>query len=71
MREIARLQGFPDTFVFHGPPTRWDSDVKGARPPAVARIIADLIGKTLERLQKREMCDTESHDSLVKRRKIA
>jgi DNA (cytosine-5)-methyltransferase 1 len=46
-REAARLQGFPDSFVFKG--TRWDirSQIGNAVPPPLAKAIGEEILRSL------------------------
>lgn len=40
VRELARLQGFPDDFVFYGSKERQYEQVLEAFPPPVAKAIA-------------------------------
>ena len=43
LRECARLQGFPDDFVFHGPPTAVSRQIGNAMPPPLATAIASRV----------------------------
>jgi len=45
VREAARLQTFPDTFVFHGTKSNQMIQVGNAVPPMLARVLASLIKK--------------------------
>ncbi|KIX03818.1 uncharacterized protein Z518_07371 [Rhinocladiella mackenziei CBS 650.93] len=51
VRELARVQGFPDDFVFYGSTTSQYKDIGRALPPTVA----NLIGKTLLRVIQSSM----------------
>lgn len=47
-REAARLQGFPDSFVFYGPLTAVARQIGNAMPPPLARAIAGAVRRLLE-----------------------
>lgn len=42
-REAARLQGFPDSFVFTGSPESWYRQIGNAVPPPLARAVAQSL----------------------------
>lgn len=56
VREAARLQTFPDSFVFYGTKDKQYQQVGNAVPPIMARAIAEKIAATLE---KQRMKDKE------------
>ncbi len=43
LRECARLQGFPDSYVFKGPPTAVARQIGEALPPPLAKAIAQTL----------------------------
>jgi DNA-cytosine methyltransferase len=47
IREGARLQGFPDNFVFHGPRNAQAKQIGNAVPPLLAHAVADHMRKLL------------------------
>ena len=49
-REAARIQSFPDDYVFLGPFTQWYHQAGNSVPPILARCIAKSIKKQLEKI---------------------
>ena len=47
VREAARLQGFPDEFIFHGPERSQAQQVGNAVPPPMAAVLATWIREML------------------------
>lgn len=48
MRELARIQGFPDDFVFYGPEELQYESVCRAVPPVIAMKVAQTIRRAIE-----------------------
>lgn len=55
LREMARLQCFPDTYAFHGPRSRIIGQIGNAVPCELGRVLGDLIGSTLARATTRDV----------------
>ncbi len=47
LRECARLQGFPDDFIFYGPATAVAIQIGNALPPPLAQAIAEKVKELL------------------------
>ena len=54
MREAARLQGFPDDFIFYGDKVAAAHQIGNAVPPPLAEIVAQSIRKALNARQSNE-----------------
>jgi DNA (cytosine-5)-methyltransferase 1 len=53
VRMVARLQGFPDDWVFYGKKTAAYKQVGNAFPPPVARSVASSIVEAIKTAEKR------------------
>ncbi|WP_420182096.1 DNA cytosine methyltransferase [Haloarcula sp. KBTZ06] len=62
-REAARLQSFPDDWIFLGPFTSWFRQIGNAVPPMVGRQLGDLLSPILETDHRSSM---QSADNLPK-----
>lgn len=49
-REAARVQGFPDDYLFLGSPNEWYRQIGNAVSPLMARVLGSGIKKVLERI---------------------
>ena len=54
VREAARLQSFPDDFIFLGNKTSQNRQVGNAVPPLLAEVIARLISICLHDLNEKK-----------------
>jgi len=50
-REAARVQGFPDDYLFLGSPNEWYRQIGNAVSPLVARVLGDGLKNVLERIK--------------------
>lgn len=55
IREAARLQTFPDSFVFYGSKDKQYQQVGNAVPPIMAKAIAEKLAEQLEKLQETDV----------------
>lgn len=53
IREAARLQTFPDSFIFCGSKDKQYQQVGNAVPPIMAKAIAEKLADQLEQIEKR------------------
>ena len=60
VREAARLQTFPDSFIFCGTKDKQYQQVGNAVPPIMAKAIAKKIAKVLEKNGKKVQNTRES-----------
>lgn len=51
-REAARVQGFPDDYLFLGSPNEWYRQIGNAVSPLMARVLAEGLKAVLERIHK-------------------
>ena len=51
-REAARVQGFPDDYLFLGSPNEWYRQIGNAVSPLMARILAKGLKKVIRRIHK-------------------
>lgn len=51
-REAARVQGFPDDYLFLGSPNEWYRQIGNAVSPLMARVLGEGLKKVLERINK-------------------
>lgn len=66
-RETARLQTFPDCYIFEGPPARQLTQIGNAVPPILAAVIARQIGMLAGLSLSQRQRETEKKD--IRRRK--
>ncbi len=62
LRESARLQSFPDNYIFTGPKSRQYSQIGNAVPPLLAKAVGEAISNSLRKL---EPSNDRIHDELV------
>ena len=51
-REAARVQGFPDDYLFLGSPNEWYRQIGNAVSPLMARVLGNGLKKVLERIEQ-------------------
>lgn len=51
-REAARIQGFPDDYLFLGSPNEWYRQIGNAVSPLIARVLAKGLSRVLERIYR-------------------
>lgn len=51
-REAARVQGFPDDYLFLGSPNEWYRQIGNAVSPLMARLLAAALRRVLERIYR-------------------
>lgn len=49
-REAARIQGFPDDYLFLGSPNEWYRQIGNAVSPLMARVLGRALNRVLERI---------------------
>ncbi|CAI0650363.1 unnamed protein product [Colletotrichum noveboracense] len=69
VRELARIQGFPDDFVFYGSERQQYEHVTFAQPPAAARAAAECIKTVIKRFREVKLRDGEGSQRPNKRRR--
>ena len=57
VREVARLQSFPDDFIFEGPRTEQYKQIGNAVPPFLAKAIAKAIKEKLKKIEGDKQID--------------
>jgi DNA (cytosine-5)-methyltransferase 1 len=65
LREIARLQGFPDSFDLRGGMTAVRRALANAVPPPLAKAIALALRPSIERLRSQAAADEPAVDQAV------
>ena len=51
-REAARIQGFPDDYLFTGSPNEWYRQIGNAVNPILARFMGERLFLILDRIYK-------------------
>lgn len=51
-RESARIQGFPDDYLFLGSPNEWYRQIGNAVSPLIARVLAKALSNVLQRIYR-------------------
>ncbi|KAF4835438.1 putative modification methylase [Colletotrichum siamense] len=69
IREFARIQGFPDDFVFYGSDENQYDRVTFAQPPPVARAAAERIKAVIKRSPEVKLVDFTATERQNKRRR--
>lgn len=65
VREMARIFGFPDDFIFYAGPRGSHHYFTHSVPPMVAKIVARGIRGIIEQFQGRELGDTSSMEVVL------
>lgn len=52
-REAARIQGFPDDYLFLGTPNEWYRQIGNAVSPLIGKIIGEGLTKMLDRIYEK------------------
>ncbi|MBF0282267.1 MAG: DNA cytosine methyltransferase [Zetaproteobacteria bacterium] len=67
-REGARLQGFPDSYIFYGSKTSKNLQIGNAVPPVFGRVIAESIIETIKNEKANKYLHMDTHSALYQAR---